>query len=63
MTNTGPGISKRDQKKLFKPFSVIQETIALNPNGTGIGLYNCRKLCEEMGGKIWCESDARHTTF
>jgi len=63
VTDTGPGISKEDQVKLFKPFGVINKTWALNPNGTGLGLYICRKLCEEMGGSIECTSRFRRTTF
>jgi len=63
VTDTGPGISEEDQKKLFKPFGVIKKTMALNPNGTGLGLYICRKLCEEMGGTIRCKSDVQITTF
>ena len=63
VTDTGPGVSEEDQAKLFKPFGVIKKTMALNPNGTGLGLYICRKLCEEMGGTIRCKSDVYMTTF
>ena len=27
----------------------------LNPNGTGMGLYNCKKLLEALNSKIWIE--------
>ena len=39
--DTGIGISKEDQKKLFKLFGFIEEaeTQQMNKNGVGLGLY------------------------
>jgi len=63
VTDNGPGISEEDQAKLFKPFGVIKKTMSLNPNGTGLGLFICKKLCEEMDGSIKCKSTRHETTF
>ncbi|CAI2383955.1 unnamed protein product [Moneuplotes crassus] len=54
--DTGVGISREQQKKLFKLFSMITETNSLNPNGTGIGLTVSKKYVEAMGGQISLES-------
>ena len=39
--------------KLFKPFSRLDNSAKLNPNGIGLGLSNCRRVLESMGSKIW----------
>ena len=54
--DTGYGISINDQKKLFKDFSTIKETANLNPNGVGLGLSICKKICKLLNGDIWVES-------
>ncbi|MFF0830711.1 ATP-binding protein [Brevibacillus sp. NPDC003359] len=46
----GCGISEQRQKHLFEPFYITKE------KGTGIGLSVCKKLIEEMGGKIDIQS-------
>ncbi len=50
--DTGPGIPKKDQAKLFKDFSQLQHTTAQNLEGTGLGLSISKKLIELLGGKI-----------
>jgi len=54
--DNGPGISQEDLKKLFKPFSKLASTSQLNPNGSGLGLYNCKLICTSLGGDITIES-------
>ncbi|UED76330.1 PAS domain-containing sensor histidine kinase [Brevibacillus sp. DP1.3A] len=48
--DNGCGISEQRQKHLFEPFYITKE------KGTGIGLSVCKKLLEEMGGKINIQS-------
>jgi signal transduction histidine kinase len=55
--DTGIGISLKDQKKLFKPFSQIDSSISRKYEGTGLGLALVKELIESHGGKIWVESE------
>lgn len=57
--DTGVGISKEDQSKLFRKFERLDNSYvaAATTGGTGLGLYICRLLVDKMGGKIWVYSD------
>ncbi|GAA5143533.1 ATP-binding protein [Thalassotalea piscium] len=55
--DTGIGIAKDLQSKLFKSFSQADSTIASEFGGTGLGLSISKQLCELMGGEISVESD------
>ncbi|MEA3204371.1 MAG: hypothetical protein QOI63_2053 [Thermoplasmata archaeon] len=54
--DTGPGIAPEDLAKLFQPFSRPLATPQGQHTGTGLGLYICRGIVEQHGGRIWCES-------
>jgi signal transduction histidine kinase len=61
--DTGPGISKEEQTKLFKKFSRIESSVG-KTTGTGLGLYICKLLVEKFKGKIGLESEAgKGSTF
>ncbi|CAI2383219.1 unnamed protein product [Moneuplotes crassus] len=55
--DTGIGISKVDQKSLFKLFSKLSSNHNRNKTGCGLGLTICKKLIEKMGGKITLSSE------
>jgi signal transduction histidine kinase len=55
-TDTGPGISLEEQARLFHPFVQIDSTTRRRHEGTGLGLYLCRKLAELMGARVEVES-------
>jgi signal transduction histidine kinase len=55
VSDTGPGISKDNQARLFKPFERLQEEKTY-VEGTGLGLSLCRGLMEAMGGRIGVDS-------
>src|SRR5690554_100122 len=63
ISDTGVGISKENQQKLFKNSSFT--TIGTkNEKGTGLGLTICKDLVELNHGRIWVESDVNvGTTF
>jgi CheY-like chemotaxis protein/nitrogen-specific signal transduction histidine kinase len=56
VTDTGVGLSKAVQERLFQPFIQIDSKIAGQHTGTGLGLSIARKLALLMGGEIGCES-------
>ncbi len=56
VTDTGPGIPKNDQAKLFQDFSQLQHTTAQNLEGTGLGLSISKKLMHLLGGEIGVKS-------
>lgn len=56
--DTGTGISKEHKKNMFKSF------FTTDPQGTGLGLYFCKKTIESFGGKILFKSElGEYTTF
>jgi two-component system sensor histidine kinase VicK len=62
--DTGVGISKEGQKKIFEKFYRDSEARKKEIVGSGIGLFTIKKIVENHGGKIWFESKEKEgTTF
>ncbi len=55
--DTGPGIPKEAQERLFTPFFQADAAITRAVGGTGLGLAITRHLVEMHGGRIWIESE------
>lgn len=54
--DTGPGISKEEQDKLFQKFYRVESNVG-KTTGTGLGLYISRLLIEKFDGKIGIKSE------
>lgn len=53
----GQGIRPEEMSKLFQKFSRLSQTGATEAKGTGLGLYICKRMIEDQGGRIWAESE------
>jgi DNA-binding NarL/FixJ family response regulator/anti-sigma regulatory factor (Ser/Thr protein kinase) len=63
ISDTGIGISKEEQKNIFKPYYQISHNKS-NTQGIGMGLNIVKKIITEINGKIQVESEKdRGTTF
>jgi PAS domain S-box-containing protein len=60
VSDQGPGISVRDQKKLFRSFEQLEIENRRAMQGVGLGLKVCRTLVEAHGGRIWVDSRRGH---
>ncbi len=64
VADTGIGISKSDQERLFSQFFRAQQAQTIDPEGVGLGLYTTRQFIQLHGGTITMQSVPEHgTTF
>lgn len=56
VSDTGVGIAPEFQKLIFERFRQVNNAVAREKGGTGLGLTISKALVEQMGGEIWVES-------
>jgi len=62
--DSGIGIPKSEQEKIFKKFFRASNAKEMATEGTGLGLFITKNIVEAHGGKIWFESEeGKGTTF
>lgn len=60
--DTGPGIPRESQDKIFDKFSRVKQRNM--PRGVGLGLAFCKLAVDVHGGRIWVKSDDKNgSTF
>lgn len=59
--DTGIGIPKEQQEKIFEEFQQLETSLHNRPAGTGLGLSLTRKLVELHGGELRVQSDGPGT--
>ncbi len=64
ISDSGIGISKEHQEKIFERFYQVQNTVSRVYEGTGLGLPISKAYVELLGGTLWLNSEpGTGTTF
>jgi len=57
VSDTGMGIPKADQDRIFSAFQQADSSISREAQGTGLGLAISKRFVEMHGGRIWVDSE------
>lgn len=64
VTDTGMGIPKAEQPRIFEKLHRASNALAQVPDGTGLGLYMVKAIVDRAGGRISFESiEGKGTSF
>lgn len=58
--DTGPGIEREAQARIFEPFLQADSSVTRQHGGSGLGLSISRQLCQAMGGDLSVVSRPGH---
>jgi signal transduction histidine kinase len=62
--DTGIGVPKAEQARLFQKFFRAENARRARPDGTGVGLFLAKKVIDDHGGSIIFESkEGKGSTF
>jgi len=62
--DTGVGIPKHQQNRIFTKFFRGENVVRMQTEGTGLGLFIVKNIVKRHGGKIWVESEeGKGTSF
>ncbi|MBU2488981.1 MAG: GAF domain-containing protein [Proteobacteria bacterium] len=60
VSDTGIGIEKEDQERIFDDFYQVRRGLSGKTPGTGLGLPLARRLVAVHGGRLWVESNGKN---
>ena len=60
--DTGMGIPKEEQVKMFTRFFRAQNAVSSQIEGTGLGMFIVKKIVTLLGGMVWFESEEKRGT-
>ncbi len=63
VTDTGVGITRKNQSKIFNKYTQLESSYTLPFEGTGLGLAICKELTRIMGGSIQVNSKIGEGSF
>lgn len=64
VADTGIGIPKKQQSRVFEKLFRAENAVKMETDGTGLGLFITKSAVAACGGKIWFESEEhKGTTF
>ncbi len=55
--DTGIGMNKETLEEVFDKFIRAKNANEVNVTGTGLGLFVAKKMVDQMGGRVWAESE------
>ena len=55
--DTGVGIPQKEQGYIFQKFFRAENALKERTRGSGLGLYVCKSIIDNLGGRIWFKSE------
>lgn len=55
--DTGPGLSESDKLSLYQAFVPLGAKPTNGESSTGLGLHLVRRAVDQLGARLWCESE------